>query len=79
MTQGATMKSLSEQAQKVWSATELEDKKAAVLEMVASFRYKDKVQSFIRAVKKADANTCDFIASNLALNDQHKVVALLPR
>lgn len=73
------MNSLAEQAQVVWSATTLEDKKAAVLEMVASFKYRDKIPAFIRAVKAADANTCDFIASNLMLNKTDKVVAMLPR
>jgi len=79
MSYGQHMNELAEIAQKVWGCPDLKDKRNLLKRAVSTFKYKAKIPQFLEAIAKADANTCDFIASNLALNKTDKVVDLLPR
>jgi len=79
MSYGKHMNDLSEICAKVWECVEVKDKRNLLKRAVATFKYKAKADQFIEYIAKADANTCDFLASNLILNRTDKVVGLLPR
>ena len=73
------MNKFDEIAQKVWTTTNLAEKKAFLLEMVSNFRYKGKfnenVGKFTRQIENCNsARRLDDMAAQLMLNATDKVI-----
>jgi hypothetical protein len=68
------MKNYDAMAQKVWAATNVNEKRAIINEMIDSFQYPAKADTFRRQAATASANRLDQMAANLMLNDTDAVV-----
>ena len=79
MTYGKYMNDMTDICAQVWTVADIESKRNLLRRAVETFKYKAKRDEFLDKIAKADANTCDKIASNLILNKTDKVVSLLPR
>lgn len=68
------MKNLEKMALDVWGAKTVVAKRELLLDMVEEFKYKGKATKMKDKIRKATLIECDFIASNLALNDTDAVI-----
>lgn len=68
------MKNLEQMALAVWGAKTVVAKRELLLDMVEEFKYKGKAAKMKTKIQKATLIECDFIASNLALNDTDAVI-----
>ena len=67
-------KKLEAYALDVWGAKTVAAKRLILLDMVEAFQHKSKQAKFKDKIAKAGLIECDFIASNLALNDTDAVI-----
>lgn len=74
------LNSFEEQAQRIWAAKTLEDKRIVFLEVIHTLKYKEKIPSFIRSIKAAKKSfDLDKLAANIMNFKDNAVVGLLPR
>lgn len=72
------MKDFTNVAQQVWAASTIDAKRDLLLQVVEDFDHKgkfgEKAEKFRRAVNRSSKTQLDFMASNLALNADLKVI-----
>lgn len=73
------MNNFETQAQEVWRANSIGEKKTILIEMVMNFDHKDKTTKFLQVISKLDGTAfclaqADKLASDLMLRDTDKVI-----